>query len=166
MIEIKISGSMVQAFCICHRQAWLMSRNITGDQYNEFIAIGCLISNETYKRDKKEIQVGTNKYDIIKEKNGKITLIEVKKSSRALEASKVQLLYYLYTMREKNIKILGEIRVPTEKKIIPIDLTEENIIKVEKIEFEIKNILKSNKSPEKKRIKYCNKCSYLEFCWA
>ncbi len=30
-----------------------MSRQITGDQYNDFLAIGRLISEESYKRDKK-----------------------------------------------------------------------------------------------------------------
>jgi len=54
---MKITGSIIQAYNICKRQAWLMSRQITGDQYNEFLAIGRLISEESFKRDKKELRI-------------------------------------------------------------------------------------------------------------
>ena len=163
---VKVTGSVLQAFIICQRQAWLMARNISGNQYNEFIAIGRLLSEETYKRDKKEIMIGGNKIDVIRQKDGVMTLIETKKSSRMIEASEMQLLFYLYNISKKDRTIKGEIRVPKEKKVIPVELTDERIIEVEKLISKIKCLLQQESAPIKNWIKFCKTCSYLEFCWS
>ncbi len=73
-----------------------MSRNISGDQYNEFIAIGRLISESSYKNNKKEINIGSNKIDFIKKDNDSLVIVETKKSSKMLNATEAQLLFYLY----------------------------------------------------------------------
>jgi len=52
-----IYGSLVQAYKICPRQAWLMSRNLIGNQQDESLSIGRLISETTYKNSKKEVRV-------------------------------------------------------------------------------------------------------------
>ncbi len=161
-----ITGSIVQAYVICSRQAWLMSRNISGNQYNDFIAIGRLLSEETYRKDKKEILIGGNKIDIIRGDDNSLTLIEIKKSLKMVEASEMQLLYYMYGIKDKEIEIKGEIRIPKEKKVIPVDLTKEGIKKVEETITSIEELLKNEDPPRKIRLKYCKTCSYLEFCWA
>jgi len=159
-----IYGSLIQAYKICPRQAWLMSRNLVGNQQDESLSIGRLISETTYKNSKKEVRVGNNILDIVKSENGNIILVEVKKSSKAIESSEFQLLYYIYTL--KNHDILGEIRVPTEKKIIKVVLTAEKKIELEELIQEITDILIKEKPPKVERIKYCKTCSYNEFCWA
>ena len=90
-MKYKIFGSLIQAYMVCPKQAWLMSRQITGDQYNEFLAIGRLISEESYKRQKKEILVEGGKIDFIKHDDGSFMLVEVKKSEKFLDAAKMQL---------------------------------------------------------------------------
>lgn len=162
----RVTGSILQAYVICRRQAWLMSRNISGNQYNEFIAIGRLLADETYKRDKKEIMIGGSKIDVIRQKDGIITLIETKKSSRMIEASQIQLLFYLYNITKKDRNIKGEIRIPKEKKVIPVELTDERIVEVENLISEIKCMLQKEPTPAKEWIKFCKTCSYLEFCWS
>ncbi len=164
--QVRISGSMIQAFVICPRQTWLMSRNLYGNQYNDFLAIGRLLSEETYKRDKKEIVLDGNKFDVIRGKDGIINLIETKKSSKMLEASEMQLLFYMYSLKDKVKEIKGEIRVPAEKKVIPIELTMNRIKDIKEIISSAQKIIKNEKPPERIRIKYCKTCSYNEFCWA
>jgi len=163
---MKISGHIIQAYLICPRQAWLMSRNIIGDQYNDFMMIGRLLSEETYKREKKEIKIGGNIIDVLKSKDGVVTLIEVKKSSKAIEASMKQLLFYMYSLRHKVKNITGEIRVPTEKKVVKVELTDESILEIENLTDIISCMLEENKPPALERNKYCKTCSQLEFCWA
>ncbi len=163
-MKINIYGSLIQAYKICPRQAWLMSRNLVGNQQDESLAIGRLISETTYKNSKKEVRVGNNILDIVRPENGKIILVEVKKSSKAIESSEFQLLYYIYSLRNSNI--IGEIRIPEEKKIVPIILTEEKKTELEKLISEIQDVLSKEKPPISKRIKYCKTCSYNEFCWA
>ncbi len=163
---MKISGSIIQAYLICPRQAWLMSRQISGDQYNEFLAIGRIYTDENYKREKKEIRLDGNKIDVIKGKNGLLTLIETKKSSKMIESAKMQLLNYLYSFSKKGHTVKGEIRIPKEKKIIPIEFGEEEKIIIEELHKKISDLINKEKSPEKKWIGTCKNCSYSEFCWS
>lgn len=163
---MRITGSQIQAYIICPRQAWLMSRQITGDQYNEFLAIGRLYSDETYKRDKKEIRIDGNVVDVVRGKDGALTLIEVKKSSKMLRASRMQLLHYLYSFAKKGHTVKGEIRIPKEKKVIPVDFTNTEKKEIEELHAEIETLVNMETAPEKKRIGACRNCSYAEFCWS
>jgi CRISPR-associated exonuclease Cas4 len=166
--DINITGSMIQAYVICPRQAWLMSRQLTGDQRNDFIEIGRLLAEETYSRDKKEILIpGIGKVDMIRETGDSITLIETKKSSKMMDAAKMQLLFYMYHFRKKtDQKLRAEIRVPKEKKVIELELTEESSHEIERIIDLLENILEDNIPPEPAKRKYCKTCSFLEFCWS
>jgi CRISPR-associated exonuclease Cas4 len=166
MNDIKISGSIIQSYMICPRQSWLMTRNLSGDQHNEFLDIGRLISEETYKRDRKEIMIGGNKIDVIRKDQNSVLLIETKKSSRAEEAGEMQLLFYMYNLRHKIEHLRGEIRYPKEKKVVELELTEEKIKEIEGIIERLNEIGQRPLPPEKKWIGYCKTCSYLEFCWA
>ena len=162
--EISIYGSLLQAYKICPRQAWLMSRNLIGNQDHETLAIGRMIAETTYKKNKKEIRVGNNILDIVKAENGMITLIEVKKSSKAIESSIAQLLFYIYKLKNSNIS--AEIRIPKERKIIPVVLTDEKKMELEKLIGEVQDYLSKENPQIAKRVKYCKTCSYNEFCWA
>jgi len=163
---MKITGSIIQAYVICPRQTWLMSRNICGDQQNEFLAIGRLVSETTYQRNKKEINIGNNKIDFIRKENNSLIVVETKKSSKMLNATQAQLLFYLYSYKAKFRKVAGEIRIPKEKKIIAVELTSEKIKYIERLIEEITLIIDGELAPEKKRIKVCSSCSYLDFCWS
>lgn len=163
---MKINGSLLHTYVICPRKTWLLSRQITGDQYNEFLAIGRLLSEESYKREKKEINFGDNKIDFIKKDNDSLIIAETKKSSKMLKASEAQLLFYLYSYKNKIRNVKGEIRIPKEKKVIDVELTDEKIVYIEGLIEEINSIVDKELAPLKKRIKACRSCSYLEFCWS
>ena len=161
-----MTGSIIEAYTFCPRQAWLMSHQITGNQYNEFLAIGRLISEESYKSEKREIITESGKIDIIKNKNNEFTLIEVKKSSKFLETAELQLLFYLYHFSKKGYKVKGEIRIPKEKKVFPVILSEQNRNKIETVIEEIQQITSKSLPPQVKYTGKCKNCSYLEFCWS
>ncbi len=163
---MRIYASLIEAYIFCPRQAWLMSRQITGNQYNEFLAIGRIIAEESYKREKKEILIDGGKIDVISKGKEGLLLIEVKKSSKHLKTSKMQLLYYLYKLSQKGHKVKGEIRIPEEKKVIPVDFSEKEKKEIEKLEKELKEMLEKDNPPEEKWKNACKKCSYLEFCWS
>lgn len=165
-MEYKITGSVVYAFMVCKRQAWFMSRNISGDQENEFLEIGRFISEKTYERNKKEINIGDNKIDFIRNENNTLIIAETKKSSKKLDATEAQLLFYLYSYKNELNEALGEIRIPKEKKVIPLELTKEKEEYIICLIEQIKEIINMEKPPEKKKIRPCSSCSYLEFCWS
>jgi CRISPR-associated exonuclease Cas4 len=68
-----------------------MSRQLTPWQDNPFIEIGRLISEESYKRDKKEIHIENIVIDLLKTD---------KKSSRFEKSAKMQLAYYLLRLKQ------------------------------------------------------------------
>ena len=166
MKNYPITGSLIEAYIFCPRQAWLMSRQITGNQYNEFLAIGRLISGESYKREKREILIDGGKIDFIKEKNGKMLIVEVKKSSKFMDTAKMQLLYYLYKFRKKGYDIRGELRIPKEKKVFEVEFEEKEEKMIEQIINEIEDLLVLDIPPKIKFNPKCRQCSYKEFCWS
>ncbi|MDK2921569.1 MAG: CRISPR-associated exonuclease Cas4 [Desulfonauticus sp.] len=164
--ELQITSSIIEAYIFCKKQAWLMSRQISGDQYNDFLAIGRLISEESFKRDKKEILIDGGKIDFVRNDDGVLTLVEVKKSEKFLEAAKIQLLYYLFRLKNKGYIVKGEIHIPKSKKVFPVEINEENEFNLKRILKEINELLNREKLPAIKFSSKCRNCSYFEFCWS
>ncbi len=160
--------SLFNAFHICPRQAWLMHRQLTGDQHNDFVEIGRLINKESYGREKKEVYLAEfgAVIDMVTKKDGEYFIAEIKKSSKTLESAEWQLRYYLYLLRRKNIIMKGLIKVPKEKLTKIIELTEEDSKKIEKDLKELAEIAGRETPPAAVRLKLCPKCNHSDFCWA
>ena len=166
MKETTISGSFIQAYFICNRQVWLMSRHLIGYQEHDFLKIGRLLAGETYKREKKEVRIEGGVLDMIRKKGKDLVIVEIKKSSKMLYAGKMQLLYYLHRLKNKGIQASGELRIPKEKKVELISLTPDNENQLTAIIGKINDIISLAKPPPPQRIKFCNTCSSAEFCWS
>lgn len=162
-----IPPSIYNAFLICPRQAWLMSRQMVADQEFTYLDIGRLISEESFSREKKEIYIPdlSAKIDMITLKDGKYFVAEIKKSSASMKSGIEQLKYYMYLLKLKGLEIKGMIKIPLEKKSLEITLNSSDIDNIEKKIREIKEVLNSENSPLVKRIKYCSKCAHYEFCF-
>lgn len=165
--QARIYGSLVQAYLICKKQAWFLSRNLSGDPDNVFLEIGRLISENSYSREKRQLYIeGVGILDFVKIEGEKIVFAEVKKSSRALKSAEYQLLFYIYKLKERmNIK-RGEIRIPKEKKVKVVTLTPEKEAKLQELEKEILNTIESETPPKSVKNKFCEKCSYQKLCWS
>lgn len=143
-----------------------MAHQISPFQDDPFLEIGRILHSESYKREKKEIKTEGMKFDIIKSKEGILIVAEIKKSSKFLESAEMQLCFYLYNLKKIGIKAQGEILIPTEKRKFKIILNEEKIQKLKSAIIGIDEILKMEKPPKAKRIKFCKTCAYKEFCFA
>src|SRR5690606_12848436 len=97
------------------REVWLLSRGITADQENTNIEIGRFLHEQSYSREKKEVEFESMKFDIVKRKDMQLVIGEVKKSSKFLESARMQLLYYLQELERKGIKATGTLMIPEEK---------------------------------------------------
>ena len=162
----KITGNLVNAYFICHRKVWLLAHEVNPSLENPYLEIGKLIGEESYKRAKKEIVAGNLKIDMIEKANGKTVIAEIKKSSKGEKAAEMQLLFYLYRLKQQGIKAKGELLIPKERKRIPVELTDENKRELENAIADIREILEMDKPPLLKRIPFCRNCAYNEFCWA
>ena len=161
----KITGTLVWYYFICKRQLWLMSREITPFEDDDLLELGRLISEESYRRSVKEINIENIKIDFLKKENNSIVVCEIKKSSKFLEAAKMQLLFYLYKLKQKGTKVKGELLIPREKKKIELKLTDEIETKIINTIKKIREIIKNPTPLPLIKTKFCNKCAYREFCW-
>jgi len=162
--------SIFNAYNICKRQAWLMMRNLSADQYNEFIEIGRLLDQNSFSREKKKIYLADLNATIdMVIRDGEIYYVaEIKKSSKTLKSGILQLKYYLFLLeKRKGIKTNGIIKIPKEKISKKIALTLEDKKKIEDILEEMHEVLKSEVIPKiDKKLSSCKNCGHFEFCWS
>ncbi len=143
-----------------------MSRQIEPDQEHESILLGKINDQTSYNREKKYLHFEGGVVDLFHEQNGRLLISEVKKSSRFEESARMQLLFYLVKMQELGIDAVGELRIPKEKRVVPVQLTEENWANLLKACEDIEIIVGQEKAPKPVRCRYCRGCAYLEFCWS
>lgn len=163
---MEINGALVWYYMICKREVWLMSRNIVPDQKDINIDIGRFIHDTSYNRNKKEVEFGNVKFDVLLSNKDELVIGETKKSSKFQEASKVQLLYYLRELKRAGIISKGVLLYPEEKKRLYVELNKESESLLEEIEKEVRLIIENENPPPVINNKYCRSCGYKEYCYA
>lgn len=164
--HLKPTPTLIWYYYICKREVWLLSRQLEPYQSNPFIEIGKLISEESYKRQLKEIHLENMVIDLLKTEGKDVVVAEVKKSSKYKKAAKMQLAYYLLRLKAMGIEAKGELLFPLEKKKITVELTPEIEEELKEVQDKIKQIILNETAPFPKKIKFCNKCGYQQLCWA
>lgn len=162
----RINGTLVWYYYICSREVWLMSRQINPDQNDANLDWGRYLHQQAYSRDKKEVAVGNSKFDFVRTVDGQLVVSEIKKTDKFKKSATMQLLFYLYTLRERGIEAKGELRFPEQKKVEEVILTPEAEQELSLALEEISQIIALEMPPAAKKIKYCRSCAYQELCWA
>ena len=159
-----INATVFYSYQVCPREAWLYFHSIDSSKDNPFLALGRLIHEISYQRERKELFVDNLlKIDLIQNR----LVAEVKKSSRHKRAALLQLAYYLYYLKhEKGIEMKGVLLFPKERKKENVELTEKLEAEIQKLLDEMKEVLFSEKPPPAQRIRYCKTCAFYEFCWS
>lgn len=52
--SLHITGTLIWYYFICHREVWLMARQINPDEDNPNVDLGRFIQEQTYPREKKK----------------------------------------------------------------------------------------------------------------
>lgn len=166
MNDKPITGTLIWYYYICPREVWLLAHEINPDQDNPFIEIGRLIHEESYARDRKEFETTGLKIDILRTGDKGLIIGEVKKSDKFLKPATMQLAFYLHKMKQKGVEATGELLIPKSKKRIKVELNSEIENEIEKAIDGIQTIIKAPTLPPVKRIGFCRKCGYKDFCFA
>lgn len=162
--ELKVQGIKFNYYFICKRKLWLFSKGISMEESNDRVQQGKVIHQYSYgnKEKKKEKLIdGMIKIDILESH----TVREVKLSSKMENADRMQLLYYLYYLKQKGIHKNGSINYVNEKRVDEIKLTKEDEIYIEEVLIDINTILNYNIPPKIIKLPYCKKCAYYEYCY-
>jgi len=164
--DFGVGGTLVWYYYICPRQVWLIAHQLTPDQEDTNLLIGRLIGETAYAREKKELAVGSSKMDVYRVDEEGLVVGEVKKSSRYRQSARMQLAFYLKQLAALGVAARGELRFPAEREREPVELTDEILCELERVEQEILRLVYQRHPPKARRIKYCKNCAYAEFCWA
>ena len=160
----EITGVMVYYYEVCKRKLWYFYNEIQMEQGNENVEIGKVLDEETYKRDKKHINIDNIiNIDFIRSKG---ILHEVKKSNKIEEARILQVKYYLYFLHKKGVtNIKGKIDYPLLKQSVDIELNEEDIVNIEQILNNINEIVYKTIPPKLEKKRICKSCAYYDLCF-
>ncbi|HPU44128.1 MAG TPA: CRISPR-associated protein Cas4, partial [Dictyoglomaceae bacterium] len=150
-----ITGSLVESFLICERQAWLMAHQVIPDQDHPYLEIGRLIDEDSYDEERKKISLENMMIDLIKTENKTLLVGEIKKSSKAKDSAQLQLVFYLYNLKNYGINATGVLLFPKEKRRIYVELNEENEKEIVEITNKIQEIIEQEIPPPRTKIPYC-----------
>lgn len=165
-MSTQITGTLVWYYAICPREAWLMAHEMEPEKDFGLLAEGRLNQEAHYKRATKELSLPGMRLDQVRREGGKLIVSEVKKSSRFLPATRLQLGYYLWRLSEEGMEASGEILVPAERKREIVELTRELKEDVESTVATIEALVQETRPPPAKKIPFCKRCAYAEFCWS
>jgi len=138
--------------------------HITMEQNSEYVEIGKILHEESFNREKKEILIDST---IMVDFSGKeLTIHETKSTTAMDDASRYQVLYYIYYLEKKGIEgVKGIVHYYKNRSTEQVLLTDEDREKLEEIIKGIEEIKKLSHPPAKDKTKICSKCSYYELCF-
>ena len=131
---------------------------------NDRVQQGRITHEDSYKIkevNKEKLIDGIIKIDILE----KDSVREVKLTSKMQSSDRMQLLYYLYYLKQLGINKTGTLNYVKEKKVEHVNLTEEYEKEIETTLVDINKILRLKLPPKIEKYSICNKCSYYEFCY-
>lgn len=160
---LKTNGIKVNYLYVCERKLWLFDRGIQMESRSDRVLMGKLLGEYSYPReDSREVLIeNLINIDIV----GDNEIREVKYSNRMHRADRIQLLYYLYYLKQLGIEKRGVINYPKMRKREEIILTDDAEREVEAALMRVQEILRLDKPPQLQRKPYCTRCAYYEFCW-
>lgn len=163
----KLTGTLLWYWAICRREGWLMAHEINPDEDDPYLELGRFLSQKAYPRvRRRELVLPGMRLDLLEtEQDGQVIVAEIKKSSRFLEAARLQLLFYLHRLEGEGVAARGELRIPREKKRIPVELNEAGRDRLQHAIAELQALVEQPQPPPAVRIPFCRRCAYRDFCW-
>lgn len=161
MKEEDITGSLVNSFMVCQKKCWLQARQINPTKSNQHLLLGSAYSNARGNH----VRIGNIELDEL-QKGKSLIVKEYKKTFSNLEASEMQLLFYMSNLKsEMNLKdISGYIisEESDEKKYIPYSSENEKIL--QKTLAELLDIVNNNTAPKFEQKPLCTFCGHNLYC--
>lgn len=159
-----ITGTLIHYYVTCKREAWLYSRRIHADQWDENILMGKALA-EIKEEQLQQFPFSNLKFDRIGKQRGHYLVTEYKKTLKNPEGAKMQLLFYMWQLKTSlRLKMING-KVISGKKVLFVEGTEENMQKMEDLIEEVTSFLQTPKPPSVKRIAFCKKCGYRDYCF-
>ncbi len=159
----EFTGTEVGYYFICHKKLWWFSHGVQMEHESDRVKMGKLVHEDSYARKKREINIDDKIVLDWREDN---VIHEVKLSDSMEDAHEMQLLYYLYYLKQKGITDLtGQIDYPKLRDTKTVALTPEKEALLCEALAQMNVIVNARKAPAIEFMKICRSCSYAELCW-
>jgi CRISPR-associated exonuclease Cas4 len=166
-VSTYITGTLIWYAMICPREVWLMAHEIEPDEGDTRLEWGRFLSEISYPRSRRrQIALPGMKLDLIECHGPKAVVAEVKSSSRFVEAARIQVLFYLWRLREMGVEAEGELRFPEERRRLAVRLDAKSLRALREVMARIEALVVQPLPPPPQRTHYCRVCAYREFCWS
>ena len=158
-----LNGTLIHYYATCKREAWLYSRRIHADQWDENILMGKALA-EIKEEQLQDFPFSNLKFDKIGKQRGHYLVTEYKKSMRNPEGAKMQLLFYMWQLKTslKLKEING--KVISGRTVIYVEGSDENMGKIGQYVDEVSAFLGTVMPPPFIEIKFCKSCGYRDYC--
>ncbi|MCG1008235.1 CRISPR-associated protein Cas4 [Halorubrum lacusprofundi] len=161
--KARITGLQVQYYHVCKRELWFMDRGIDIDRETTNIQRGTHVDETSYSDARSSFMID-NRIQIDVLDSGDI--MEVKVSSALEKPARMQLLFYLWYLREiYDIQKDGVLAYPTERTREQVVLDDSATVEVESTVAGILDVVNRDQPPELEKKPYCDSCLYQDLCW-
>lgn len=161
----QITGTLVNYYVTCKREAWLYAHQIHADQEDENVLMGKVLA-DIKESDLQDFAFSNLKFDKLSKQRGHYLITEYKKSLKNELAGKMQLLFYVYLLKTGlNLKEVKG-KLISGKKVILVEDSSENFALIEQILSEISALANLEKPPKFTSCKFCQNCAYHDYCTA
>lgn len=161
--NFKVQGIKFNYYFVCKRKLWLFNKGITMEDTSDRVMEGKTVHEDSYSRLKtREVLIDDMlRLDIM----DKEFVREIKITSKMESVDKMQLLYYLYYLKQLGVEKKGVLNYVKERRNEIVELDEKSELEIEKTLVDIDKILNKDKPPEVIKFPYCKKCAYYQFCF-
>jgi len=158
-----LNGTLIHYYVTCKREAWLYSRKISADQWDENIRMGKALA-DIKEEQLDDFPFSNLKFDKIGKERGHYLVTEYKKSMSNPKGAKMQLLFYMWQLKTslKLKEING--KVISGRTVIFIEGSDENMQKMDRLIDEIIEFVEQPTPPPFIENKFCNGCGYRDYC--
>lgn len=161
--DFKVQGIKFNYYFVCKRKLWLFSKGISMENNSDRVMEGKTVHEDSYSRLKtREVLID----DILRlDIMDKDFVREIKITSKMENVDKMQLLYYLYYLKQLGLQKKGVLNYVKERRNEIVELDEKSEEEIEKVLIDINKILNESRPPQIVKFPYCKKCSYYQFCF-
>lgn len=170
---------LVGYFVLCPRKAWLSMRGLWMEQESTAVALGRLVHQTSYARERKELMLTAEAPDgtpligkIDRARLDAGVLHETKKSPSAEEAHRWQLRFYLWLLRLNGVDgpggepFRGQIDYPRQRRTEPVVLEGEHVQRLEQIVAALRKLSVQDTPPARTPDRsFCRRCAFEELCF-
>ncbi|MBZ4664190.1 MAG: cas4 [Caloramator sp.] len=163
-IDLRATGVEINYLLVCKRKLWFYSKGLTMEHNSNKVEIGKQVHDDKLEGKKTELLIDeTIRIDYI---DKDLAIHEIKMSRAEEQATKYQILYYIYYLRQKGIQCSkGVVHYPQERRTETIVYDEKAYDDIQNLLNQINYIKQLNIPPKPEFTHKCKKCSYYELCF-